>query len=229
LIGDPRGIDFDNFGLQNYRYSGGMSSIDLPTYIRKRARELGLTQCGLASRANLSRQTIVKIISGEVRDPRITTVIALARALEVAPFFMLRLWLNSLNGGFFRAGLDINGDQCSYVGGESVPNGMLTAPNQTVVMSYILQNSGTGIWPGRRLKCINVPPVASEMPALFPDPDTIDLPLLEPGSTHEIHIKLKTPSVPGMYVSYWKLMDENDVPCFPKLPPLDCVVTVTSF
>lgn len=206
-----------------------MSRDELAKFVRKRARELDLPQTEIARRARISRQALVKILAGEVRDPRITTVIGLARALQVSPFFMLRQWLTSLGtaGSQWRA--DMNDGGCSYVGLESLPNGSICGPDQLVTMHCTLQNSGTDPWEGRSLKCIAPLVEPESIPALVPVRSTIELPSLAPGATFEAAIEMRTPKVPGMYVCYWKVVDAGGNYCFPDLPPLDCVVNVINF
>jgi Ig-like domain from next to BRCA1 gene len=51
-----------------------MSEDAFATFIRRRLRDLGLTQGALAERAQLSRQSIVKLLAGDVTYPNGTLV-----------------------------------------------------------------------------------------------------------------------------------------------------------
>ena len=51
--------------------------------LAKLRKEKGLTQEGLAQKANISYHTMVKLESGGIKNPKIETVIKLANALEV--------------------------------------------------------------------------------------------------------------------------------------------------
>lgn len=51
--------------------------------LAKIRKEKGLTQEGLARKANISYHTLIKIESGRIGNPRIETVIKLADALRV--------------------------------------------------------------------------------------------------------------------------------------------------
>ena len=51
--------------------------------LAKLRKEKGLTQEGLARKAGISFHTLVKIENGRIKNPRLETVIKLARALEV--------------------------------------------------------------------------------------------------------------------------------------------------
>ncbi len=51
--------------------------------LAKLRKEKGFTQEGLARKADISFHTLVKIESGGIKNPRIETVMKLAKALEV--------------------------------------------------------------------------------------------------------------------------------------------------
>jgi transcriptional regulator with XRE-family HTH domain len=50
----------------------------------KLRKEKGLTQEGLARKANISYHTLIKLESGGIKNPKIETVIKLASALEIS-------------------------------------------------------------------------------------------------------------------------------------------------
>ncbi len=56
-------------------------------YLKKLAKlrkERGLTQEGLARKANISYHTIIKLESGNIKNPKIETVVKLANALKIS-------------------------------------------------------------------------------------------------------------------------------------------------
>lgn len=52
--------------------------------LAKIRKERGLTQEGLARKANISYHTVIKLESGGIKNPKIETVIKLAKALEIS-------------------------------------------------------------------------------------------------------------------------------------------------
>ena len=56
----------------------------LSANIKKIREKEGLTQEALACKANISYNTIVKLETGGIRDPRISTVIKISEALNVS-------------------------------------------------------------------------------------------------------------------------------------------------
>lgn len=52
--------------------------------LSKLRKAKGLTQEGLARKANISYHTLIKLESGGIKNPKIETVIKLASALEIS-------------------------------------------------------------------------------------------------------------------------------------------------
>lgn len=58
--------------------------------LAKIRKEKGLTQEALARKADISFHTLIKIESGRIKNPRIETVIKLAKALEVKVDYLVK-------------------------------------------------------------------------------------------------------------------------------------------
>jgi len=52
--------------------------------LAKLRKEKGFTQEGLARKADISYHTLIKLESGGIKNPKIETVVKLAKALKVA-------------------------------------------------------------------------------------------------------------------------------------------------
>jgi len=61
--------------------------------LAKLRKEKGLTQEGLARKADISYHTMIKLESGGIKNPKIETVIKLAQALDVTLD-----WITGRNG-----------------------------------------------------------------------------------------------------------------------------------
>lgn len=62
-------------------------------YLKKLAKlrkEKGLTQEGLARKANISYHTVIKLENGGIKNPKAETIIKLAEALSVTTDKLLR-------------------------------------------------------------------------------------------------------------------------------------------
>jgi transcriptional regulator with XRE-family HTH domain len=58
--------------------------------LAKLRKEQGLTQEGLARKANISYHTIIKLESGRIRNPKADTILRLADALNISTDKLLR-------------------------------------------------------------------------------------------------------------------------------------------
>ena len=58
--------------------------------LAKLRRKRGLTQEGLARKANISYHTIIKLESARIKDPRVGTLLKLAEALGVTTDKLLK-------------------------------------------------------------------------------------------------------------------------------------------
>ena len=208
-----------------------MSQDAFATFVRRRARELGLTQGALAERAQLSRQSVVKLLSGDVRDPQTSTVRTLARALNVSPVFLFRLLLGrSIIDTPLQQQSAILDDHSSFVGDVTYPNGTLVPPGHRFQKIWDIQNGGSSEWIGRWLKCQTPPCPASRGVAytLIPDHNCVPVPHTRPGEVVRIAIWLTAPTTPCTCTSIWKLADADGTLFFPGLHGLDCTVTVST-
>ena len=69
-----------------------MSAKDLANYLESRVAMLGMSKSETARRADISRQTWYRFLSGDVNDAKLSTMIRLADALETTPMQLLRLY-----------------------------------------------------------------------------------------------------------------------------------------
>jgi len=58
--------------------------------LAKLRKERGLTQEGLARKANISYHTLIKLESGGIRNPKADTILKLAEALKVTTDKLLK-------------------------------------------------------------------------------------------------------------------------------------------
>ena len=63
----------------------------LPQFLLRRSRDLGLSKTELCKRANISRETLYRLLRGDLRSITFETLIGLAAALDAAPLHVARL------------------------------------------------------------------------------------------------------------------------------------------
>lgn len=69
-----------------------MAATNLAMYLDKRINELGLSKSEASRRADVSRQTWYRLINADIQDVKLSTLIRLAKALEVHPLVILKLY-----------------------------------------------------------------------------------------------------------------------------------------
>jgi len=232
-----------------------MSREDFAAFVEARRVALGLDKSELARRAGLSRQALYKVLSGDVQEARLSTIIGLGSALACSPLTLMQ----ALFGG---AGVVVDGarppkrgkggvaapdgegkypgDASRFIADVTVPDNSLIMIGSEFVKQWKILNAGGVAWEGRRLRCVDellrLERVArGDAPAAFDDPQPTGLvplaweapiPPTRPGEEALLSVTFRAPLVPGSYVSHWKMVDAEGDFCFPRLQGLSCVVKV---
>lgn len=204
-----------------------MEPADLADFVRRRSHELGLTQGELAARAGMSRQAVVKLLSGATSDPQISTIGRLARALDVAPMYLFRLLLKRslIERPVQQLAREID-DHSAFVSDVTVPNGSIFRPSERFEKIWVIQNAGSVPWTERWLVCQNRD--SANVKTLRPDCDRIQIPITKPGGVVTLAVWFTAPSVPCHVTSIWKMADAAGRLYFPKLDGLDCTISVVA-
>ncbi|MGB5599917.1 helix-turn-helix transcriptional regulator [Thiothrix lacustris] len=69
-----------------------MSAKDLADYLGQRVVRLGISKSEVARRADISRQTWYRLLSEDITDAKLSTMVRLAEALETTPMFLLNIY-----------------------------------------------------------------------------------------------------------------------------------------
>ncbi|WMP15874.1 helix-turn-helix domain-containing protein [Thiothrix lacustris] len=69
-----------------------MSAKDLADYLGQRVARLGISKSEVARRADISRQTWYRLLSEDITDAKLSTMVRLAEALETTPMFLLNIY-----------------------------------------------------------------------------------------------------------------------------------------
>jgi transcriptional regulator with XRE-family HTH domain len=208
-------------------------------FLRQRAKKLGLTLSGLAEKSGVSRQALYKLLRGNIRDAQLSTLIRLAKALELHPIALMREILES------EISPPPSSQKSKYPGDYSGFISDVTIPDNTVVMAgsvfgkiWKIQNLGSVDWENRRLVCIddeillfrkhgdNLIPL--ERNYLMPLSREVPIATTRPGEPVEISVTFRAPNLPCTTISYWKMMDEEGDYCFPQLEGVWCKVHVVA-
>ncbi|MGM0412518.1 MAG: NBR1-Ig-like domain-containing protein [Pseudomonadota bacterium] len=198
----------------------GTTSSPLEEFIRRRARELGLSLTQVCRRANIGRQTLYEFWRDGKQYPSLQTVVAVATALDVHPLLLLRYLFAEVP---VSEGSPLAGDQSSFVRDVTYADNTLVLINEPLRKIWSVQNIGTVPWEGRRLRCMDETlevftrqgDQLSVAPPLQPVSQEVPVPDTTPGETAEIAADFIAPPMPGAVVSYWKMVDAEGRICFP--------------
>lgn len=212
--------------------------------IEFRMRELGMTKKDLAEKAGISRQSLYSILQlgteGDPAMPKIKTMLALADALKMHPFWLVDgLFCNV----YVPPSVDeqVRGDRAGFVYDASYPDGTLVAPGQHFVKKWIVQNVGDVPWlkDSRKLVCWDEEVVVTSKRTgkplhaagrLTPDAEEIPLPSdIEPGGVFEISMGFTAPKTNGMVMSYWMAVNADGGLCYDESTGVWCMVRVSEF
>ncbi len=196
-------------------------------YVLQRGKALGISRTELARRARLSRESLYKLLRGDIANPSIETLHGLALALEVSPLYLIRQYFDDLNlgpGTLLRSRHE--NDHCSFVRDVTIPDDMAVGVNQTFVKVWEIQNTGTLHWHNRQLSCQDDDYVLARRASdgtlqevmdchLLPANRHVPLPDAAPGEVLRVGVEFVAPPFPCTVMSMWKVTDGDGALCFP--------------
>jgi DNA-binding XRE family transcriptional regulator len=212
--------------------------------IEFRMRELGMTKKDLAEKAGISRQSLYSILQlgteGDPAMPKIKTMLGLANALKMHPF-----WL--VDGLFCNVHIPVSiaeqvqGDRAGYVVDVDYPDGSLVAPGMHFVKTWCIQNLSNEPWPrdSRKLVCWDEEVVVTSKRTgkslhacgrLLPDAQEIQLEKdIAPGEVFNLKMGFTAPKTNGMVISYWMPVRPDGEPLYNEDSAVWCMVRVSDF
>lgn len=207
-------------------------------FVRNRAELLNLSIVDLAKQTGISRQALYGLLDGTTSQARVSTLVALASALQVHPVVLFRHMLSQLElPKLSTTGAKYQFDASGFIA-ETVPDNTTVFIGQTFCKIWEIQNIGHIAWQKRKLVCLDMPmddqsllngvapPHAQRR--LLPSEDSIDIPDATPGDTVLLSVQFTAPAYPCTVISYWKMMDDYGDICFPETEGLSCLVQVVS-
>jgi DNA-binding Xre family transcriptional regulator len=194
----------------------------LDSYVRNRARELGISLAELSRRAGMSRQTVHALGKANAKMPNLGTVVTLAGVLEVHPMRLLHLMFDA-SPMPPRVRSSNAADRSAFVRDVSHADGELVLPGERFTKTWELQNVGTVPWEGRFLDCQDEDLLVYQRSGatlhlaanLMPTHSRVPVPTTPPGEKVEISVQFTAPATPGTVLSYWKMVFADGSFCFP--------------
>lgn len=204
-----------------------MTSQAFQNFVFQRSQAIGISRSELARRACISRESLYKILRGDIENPSIQTLHGLAIALQVSPIYLLRQYFEELNlGPGTLLSVSNPNDHVSFVRDVNFPDGSAVSINQEFIKTWEIQNTGALVWEGRHLVCQDDNYVLARREAdgtltevmdchLLPEARNIALPTVQPGQVIQLSVKFIAPPFPCTVVSTWKIADAGGHLCFP--------------
>jgi DNA-binding Xre family transcriptional regulator len=222
-----------------FLYFAFMPAYEFSEYVKRRANTLGLSLSELARKTGISRQGLYGLLDGTTEQAKISTLIALAKALQVHPMVLFRQLLHQLDfPKFSTTSAKYRFDASGFVQDVTIPDNTMVLTGQVFTKVWEIQNIGHVNWVGRKLVCMDrkadIPLVPSHIIApkarrgLIPTQRVIDIPETLPGDSVILSVEFTAPSYPCSLISYWKMTGEHQEICFPETEGLSCMVQVVS-
>ena len=203
-----------------------MSGRRFSTSLNELIEQSNLTKTQLAERAGISRASLYNLLSGDVAEGKLSTLIRLSSALGVHPLDIIHPYFHkSMRGRLattHQAGT-------AFIEDVTYPDYSSVMPHQTFVKTWAVMNTGKVPWENLFLVCQDAPVEVGGMAmGLQPDQPRIAIPKTVPGEKILLSVTLTAPGLPCTVKSEWKATDANGKLCFPGKLPLYCIVKVCS-
>jgi Helix-turn-helix. len=216
-----------------------MPLYEFSEFIKQRAQELGLSMTELSKQTGISRQGLYGLLDGSTGQARVSTLLALSKALQVHPIILFRYLLYQMDfPKFSTTAAKYQFDASGFVRDVSIPDNSAVMTNQVFTKDWEIQNIGDVNWLGRHLLCMDRKADIASIPdylvaheacrGLTPTQRVIDIPETPPGRSVILSVEFTAPSIPCTVMSYWKMTDQEGDLCFPETEGLSCLVRVIS-
>ncbi len=195
-----------------------MSPKGFKEFMEERFKKLKLTKTEVAKRANVSRTELYKLLDADV-SAKISTVIGMAKALELHPIEVIRQFFYQIKLPPSRLKSKIPGDFSGFVADVTYPDNETVTAGSEFKKIWRIQNLGNVVWENRRLVCMDEQMMLfrkegtefkeMERIDLLPLQQEVPIPTTPAGETVDIAVTFRAPIYPCTTVSYWKMVDAD--------------------
>lgn len=207
------------------------------SFIDERRAELKLSKTDLAKRIGISRQSLHKLISGDIETTSIFTLTRLSAVLNLHPMCLMEQMIGAKGfSSYPTRGAAVPGDGTSFIGDLTYPDNSIVQMGERFTKIWRSRNTGDVPWEGRFMKCLDegVQLVSAfedhhlkdSNRGLIPHSRLIEVPTVAVGEYVDIQIDFMAPNYPCKAISYWKMVDAEGNVCFPESEGLSCLVQV---
>lgn len=202
-----------------------MSAIELSEYLSTLIAVSGLSKKEIAIRAGISRSSLYNLLSGQVAEAKLSTLINIATTLGIHPLDLIKIYFKGMCAP--RSAHYYKGMGSSFVQDINYPDYSVVFCGQHFTKAWAVRNTGTEPWENLYLECQDQPfEISNVQVGLQPQEKRVAVPAAEPGETVEFKVNLKAPDLPCTVKSEWRLTDAEGNLIFPQKAPLYCLVKV---
>lgn len=217
------------------------ASESLANLIRRRLRQINMTQRELAATAEMGRAYLYRLMHGGVENPGVLTLQRLAHALQLPAAALIRLWTEDASRparhSLRMEAPDNPDDILMFLGDLTVPDYSAVIPGELFTKRWAIQNLGRTVWPARRLVREDAELVIAQRERhggltplhnahLTSLESVIEVPATPPGVVVEVCVDFVAPQEECSVASMWRLRTMQGQLCYDKRFFLQVIVTV---
>jgi transcriptional regulator with XRE-family HTH domain len=198
--------------------------MDLANYLRLQMVQLGLSNTEVAIRANISRLTWYRLLRGDIMEVKISTLVAIAYALDLHFYQLLAVRFNKKRLPYSETTPPY---ASHFINDSSYPQNSVVTQNETFTKKWTVVNFGSYDWEEMQLQCAKPLNINSDNFCQQPLYDKTCIPDAKVGESIEISVKITAPSRPCTIVSEWEIVDKYNQPLpQAQFAALNCMVRV---
>jgi transcriptional regulator with XRE-family HTH domain len=205
-----------------------MSSEDLALFLREKMGEQRVTNTEMVRRTSISRRTWYRLLSADIEEAKLSTLVKLANALNVSVAELVQIYFSrrpAVSRVVKEAIVETN-----------LPNNSLVSSGGVFIKTWLVKNKTNECWKGLSLKCID-----EDLPiqvrsvkgscmiptqTLNPEMYEIVIPDTNIGSVANISLTFTAPEQLGSTVSHWRFSRKGQLLEDQNVPKLSCLVKV---
>lgn len=204
-----------------------MSAQDLALFLRQKMGEKKATNVEMVRRTKISRRTWYRLLSADIEEAKLSTLVKLASALDTSVAHLVHLYFQSHRSKHRLIQETVK---------TNLPSNSLVKTEQSFTKAWEISNQSRKTWKNLTLRCIDdaldirfhednntgFQPVST----LKSERREVSIAETKVGDTVSISIDFVAPNTIGTTMSHWRFFDGDKQMLGKAFPKLDCLVKV---
>lgn len=205
-----------------------MSADDLAIFLRRKMGEQRSNNTDMVKQINISRRTWYRLLSADIEEAKLSTLIKLANALDVSTTQLVHIYFKDSATG-------ARPDHKKFMLHTNIPSNSLVKADQRFTKTWEIKNNSNGHWQDITLRCIDDTLLIQSIdksdkmqpvPTLTPEHRQVSIPDIRAGEVATISVNFRAPKQLGAIISHWCFYKQDELLCESTFPRLDCLVKV---